>query len=482
MADEIMNAPENMGADISDTVPEKPKRKRTTKKTESAAENGENINPTSPEQAGEATDEAKPPVKRKPRKKPEDTENKDSREPQPDKPKTTRKRKPKVEVPPAEAEAKTDGVAETVLIENSDKKINTVEEITAVDLISEILNGEEAESTDTKDVILEVPTVELPTEKAEDVPETEVEVTEEKETETAEEEKEPEAETQKLPPLMNVEHFFDYHSATEKDSEEETEQDIEDTAVVGEETEVAEVGATDIATDENTDDATVIQEYENYTILDEIEEEPHQKEVRTKARKSRDDVVYNEKKPRAVDKKFDMLELFIFTLVAIMVLTTFVFKHSVVEGGSMENTLQNGDHLIISDLFYKPKQYDLIVFQDVNLKCRDKVYTDPIVKRVIATGGQHVVVEDMWTVYVDGVLVPTEYATVDGPLLTEPEEKYLDMTVPEGEVYVMGDHRNASDDSRYFGTVKEEAILGKVIIRIYPFQQFGIVKPKSKDE
>ena len=200
--------------------------------------------------------------------------------------------------------------------------------------------------------------------------------------------------------------------------------------------------------------------------------------MRESSRHSRDDAKYNADKPRAVDKKFDLIELFVFTLVIIMLLTTFVFKHSVVDGASMQGTLQHGDHLIVSDLFYKPKQYDIIVFQDVNLKCGDRNYRDPIVKRIIATEGQYVEVIDMKTVYVDGQLVPVEYATVAGEESEYRESMYpFCLTVPEGEVFVMGDHRNASDDSRYFGTIKEEAILGKVLFRIYPFSEFGAIKP-----
>ena len=84
----------------------------------------------------------------------------------------------------------------------------------------------------------------------------------------------------------------------------------------------------------------------------------------------------------------------------------------------------------------------------------------------------------MQTVYVDGQLVPLEYATVDGEESEYREQMYpFSTTVPEGEVFVMGDHRNASDDSRYFGTIKEEAILGKVLFRIYPLSEFGAIKP-----
>ncbi len=97
------------------------------------------------------------------------------------------------------------------------------------------------------------------------------------------------------------------------------------------------------------------------------------------------DEKYDPEKPRRVDGRFDFIELFVFTLVAVMILTTFFFRHSIVEGESMEGTLTEGEHLIISDLFYKPERGDIIVCEDY-----ETGLFKPIVKRIIAIGGDTV--------------------------------------------------------------------------------------------
>ncbi|MBQ1261145.1 MAG: signal peptidase I, partial [Clostridia bacterium] len=197
-------------------------------------------------------------------------------------------------------------------------------------------------------------------------------------------------------------------------------------------------------------------------------------------------------KIRPIDNRFDFLELFVFTLVAVLVLTSFIFRHSIVDGGSMEGTLYDGEHLIISDLFYTPRRGDIIVFEDYSKGEYDKNLKAPLVKRVIAVGGDTVRVTVSGEVYINGELLVEEYTKYEPgakhlfpyfsenapdftyyPHPTAPE--YIECTVPEGELFVMGDHRDGSTDSRVFGTVKEEAVLGKVILRFYPFSEFGKV-------
>ena len=159
-------------------------------------------------------------------------------------------------------------------------------------------------------------------------------------------------------------------------------------------------------------------------------------------------------------------------MVAIMMLSAFVFRHSVVDGDSMMNTLYDDEHLIISNFFYEPKQYDIIVCEDYSTGLKK-----PIIKRVIATEGQTVRVVSMDEVYVDGVLVDTSFILIDGKEELIYASKYpIECVVPEGEVFVMGDHRNNSLDSRILGTIDEDTILGKVVLRFYPFDRFGKVE------
>ena len=198
-------------------------------------------------------------------------------------------------------------------------------------------------------------------------------------------------------------------------------------------------------------------------------------------------------KERPIDNRFDFLELFVFTMVTVLILTSFVFRHSIVDGGSMESTLYNGEHLIISDFFYTPKRGDVIVFQDPSKAVYSSSLTVPLVKRIIAIGGDTVRVYRDGRVYVNDMETPIDesdytfykpnrwhienyYANEIPNMTFYPSNdfpEYIECTVPVGEVFVMGDHRDESTDSRAFGTVKESTILGKVLFRFYPFEVFG---------
>ena len=179
---------------------------------------------------------------------------------------------------------------------------------------------------------------------------------------------------------------------------------------------------------------------------------------------------YDPEKPRLIDSVFEFVELFTMTLAAVFILTTFFFKHSIVDGGSMENTLHHEEHLIISDFLYTPERGDVIVFQDYSTG-----YKNALVKRVIAIEGDTVKVDANGNVTVNGEELFEEYVYIDGAF----PSGYIgrECVVPEGEVFVLGDHRNASSDSVSFAdpTISVDSILGKVLLRIYPFDVFGPV-------
>lgn len=159
---------------------------------------------------------------------------------------------------------------------------------------------------------------------------------------------------------------------------------------------------------------------------------------------------------------YDWVDTFCYALAIMIMLFVFVFRYVTVDGNSMMNTLHDGDRLIISDVCYTPKTGDIVV---IYIEGQNK----PYIKRVIATGGQRVRIDfNTWQVWVDGELLDEDYV-----LRTEGDMNYAsfyngEFTVPEGQIYVMGDNRNDSRDSRVIGCLEEHNIIGRVIIRLFP--------------
>lgn len=165
---------------------------------------------------------------------------------------------------------------------------------------------------------------------------------------------------------------------------------------------------------------------------------------------------------------YDWMQSLVFALIICIIVFVFIFRIVDVSGDSMNPTLINGDKLVVSDFFYNPKQSDIVIFR------KDEYKSEALVKRVIATEGQTIDIDfDRGRVYVDGELI-------DEPYIAEPTYNQLDFqgpqTVPEGCVFVMGDNRNASSDSRRaeIGMVDERLIVGKVLLRVFPLDSIGV--------
>ena len=170
---------------------------------------------------------------------------------------------------------------------------------------------------------------------------------------------------------------------------------------------------------------------------------------------------------------YEWVEVFAASIAVVFLLFVFVGRVSVVDGKSMTNTLQDGDKLFVWQLFYRPKPGDIVVCQSDFFG-----FGEPLVKRVIATAGQTITLDtDTWTVRVDGVALDEPYVLRVAGRAMHGWSYGESYTVPEGYVFVMGDNRNGSWDSRdvRVGPIKEQYVVGKVVFRYAPLSSFGKV-------
>lgn len=204
-------------------------------------------------------------------------------------------------------------------------------------------------------------------------------------------------------------------------------------------------------------------------------------------------------KGKAVREIFEWVLTFCQALFAVVIVFTFFFRFVTVDGHSMDMTLAHGDRLIISDVGYTPERGDIVVIHDLEAErvtwgSREQAFRGPVIKRVIATEGETVVIDyDKWTVTVTDTEGNTfvleepyvnyisnsatgKYVPIMRPSSTEYPQSvgHLEKhTVAKGCVFVCGDNRSNSLDSRYVGDIEVSKILGKVLFRVFPNPGFA---------
>lgn len=183
---------------------------------------------------------------------------------------------------------------------------------------------------------------------------------------------------------------------------------------------------------------------------------------------------------------FEWLDIIITAIITVVIIFTLVFRVATISGPSMENTLfggdsstgEGGDKVIITNFAYTPKQGDIVVISrnaDNSVEAEDESDV-PIIKRVIAVAGQTVDIDfESGVVSVDGVALDEPYTKTPTNVKHDIE---FPVYVPEGCIFVLGDNRNESLDSRSSsigdnGMIDTRYVLGKAVFRIFPFERIG---------
>ena len=188
------------------------------------------------------------------------------------------------------------------------------------------------------------------------------------------------------------------------------------------------------------------------------------------ARDNREDIE-TEEKPNVMRELLGMLVYVGIVLAITFLIITFVGQRTHVSGESMENTLDDGDQLIVDKLTYRfhdPERFDIIVFP---FRYKDNTY---YIKRIIGLPGETVQIVD-GEIYINGEVLQESYGREvmqDAGLAAEP------ITLGDDEYFVLGDNRNYSSDSRdpSVALIHRKEIIGRAWVRIWPLSSFGVLK------
>lgn len=181
---------------------------------------------------------------------------------------------------------------------------------------------------------------------------------------------------------------------------------------------------------------------------------------------------------KLVAKKKKKKEIFGFVIYVVFVfafaylIVTFVGQRTVVIGHSMENTLANGDNLIVDKISYRfkePERFDIIVFP---YEYKEDTY---YIKRIIGLPGETVLISSDGVIYINGKELKESYGR---EVIRNAGVAGAPIELKDGEYFVLGDNRNNSEDSRFsdVGIIHKSRIVGKAVFRIYPFHNIGTLK------
>lgn len=179
---------------------------------------------------------------------------------------------------------------------------------------------------------------------------------------------------------------------------------------------------------------------------------------------------------KAAASIFDIFEMFAICTAVILLLFSYVARLTVVEGPSMEDTLYENDYLIVYDMGYTPERGDIVVIHNITAPL-GRANAEPIIKRVIAVEGDTVKIDnDTDTVYVNGKVIDEPYANFEDKQLYN--KGVQEWEIEEGKIFVLGDHRNHSTDSRSYllGQIDARCVVGRAVLRVLPFEKFGVME------
>ncbi len=186
------------------------------------------------------------------------------------------------------------------------------------------------------------------------------------------------------------------------------------------------------------------------------------------ARHAKSPTVGNAQKNKLFASLYDYVEAIVVAMVLLLVFFTFLFRIAGVRGGSMQPTLRQNDMLLLSIHMYTPHHGDVVVI--------DRHTQEPLIKRVIGVAGDTIFIDKQsGAVYRNGQKLEEAYIY---KTFTVPNDLTEAVTVPKGHIFVLGDNRSLSKDSRdeEIGMVDLEDVVGKAIFRVWPLDRIGVVR------